>query len=148
MIKNMLLPLCLVFILVGCKTENNTSLSEDKGRVSAEFDSLLSNYYEDGLRLNPIAATTSGDMRYNDRFPNFLSPAFEDSLRNYYSTYKEKAQAFDNAHLSESEQMSKEILMWECNMNLETLEFDKEKCVVCELCIPACPLHLFEIDFR
>jgi ferredoxin len=35
-------------------------------------------------------------------------------------------------------------------MNRETwkLEFDKEKCVVCELCIPACPLHLFEIDFR
>jgi L-aspartate semialdehyde sulfurtransferase ferredoxin len=28
------------------------------------------------------------------------------------------------------------------------LEFDKSQCVVCELCIPACPLHLFEIDFR
>ena len=28
------------------------------------------------------------------------------------------------------------------------LEFDKNLCVVCELCIPACPLHLFEIDFR
>ncbi len=127
MIKNVLLPWCLVFFLVGCKTENTTALSVEKGRVSAEFDSLLSNYYEDGLRLNPIAATTSGDMRYNDRFPNFLSPAFEDSLRNYYSTYKEKVQAFDDAQLSESEQMSKEILLWECNMNLETLEFDKEK---------------------
>jgi ferredoxin len=36
------------------------------------------------------------------------------------------------------------------NMNKEswTLEFDKEKCIVCELCIPACPLDLFEIDFR
>src|SRR6056297_912482 len=35
-------------------------------------------------------------------------------------------------------------------MNRETwkLEFDKNKCVVCELCIAACPLHLFEIDFR
>lgn len=28
------------------------------------------------------------------------------------------------------------------------LDFDKEKCVVCELCITACPLKLFEIDFR
>lgn len=36
------------------------------------------------------------------------------------------------------------------NMNHDTwkLEFDKSQCVVCELCIPACPLHLFEIDFR
>ncbi|HER41102.1 MAG TPA: DUF885 domain-containing protein, partial [Salinimicrobium catena] len=127
MIKNVMLPLCLVFFLVGCKTENTTTASEEKAGVSTEFDSLLANYYEDGLRLNPIAATTSGDMRYNDRFPNFLSPAYEDSLRNYYSTYKEKAQAFDEAQLSESEQMSREILLWETTMNLETLEFDKEK---------------------
>jgi len=28
------------------------------------------------------------------------------------------------------------------------LEFKKDKCVVCELCIPACPLKLFKIDFR
>ena len=35
-------------------------------------------------------------------------------------------------------------------MNRENwkLEFDKSRCVVCELCIPACPLNLFEIDFR
>ena len=34
-------------------------------------------------------------------------------------------------------------------MNNQTwkLEFDKSQCIVCELCIPACPLHLFEIDF-
>jgi NAD-dependent dihydropyrimidine dehydrogenase PreA subunit len=28
------------------------------------------------------------------------------------------------------------------------LTMNKSKCVVCELCIPACPLNLFEIDFR
>ncbi|MGQ8335761.1 NIL domain-containing protein [Sunxiuqinia sp. A32] len=28
------------------------------------------------------------------------------------------------------------------------LEFNSEKCIVCELCVPACPLNLFEIDFR
>lgn len=35
-------------------------------------------------------------------------------------------------------------------MNRKTwkLEFDKSQCVVCELCITACPLHLFEIDFK
>lgn len=127
MIKNVFLPLCLVFFLTGCKNENTTAVSEETERVSTEFNSLLNNYYEDGLRLNPIAATTSGDMRYNAEFPNFLSPAYEDSLRNYYSSYKEKAMAFDGVQLSESEQMSKEILLWECNINLEALEFDKEK---------------------
>lgn len=28
------------------------------------------------------------------------------------------------------------------------LEFDPDKCIVCELCVPACPLNLFTIDFR
>jgi ferredoxin len=29
-----------------------------------------------------------------------------------------------------------------------TLEFNKDECVACELCVKACPLHLFEIDFH
>ena len=28
------------------------------------------------------------------------------------------------------------------------LDFNPEKCILCELCVPACPLNLFEIDFR
>ncbi len=28
------------------------------------------------------------------------------------------------------------------------LRFNKEECVACELCVKACPLKLFEIDFR
>lgn len=28
------------------------------------------------------------------------------------------------------------------------LDFNPEKCIVCELCVPACPLNLLEIDFR
>ena len=28
------------------------------------------------------------------------------------------------------------------------LQFESEQCIVCELCVPACPLNLFEIDFR
>ncbi|HBL74404.1 MAG: methionine ABC transporter [Bacteroidetes bacterium GWF2_42_66] len=28
------------------------------------------------------------------------------------------------------------------------LKFDPDKCIVCELCVPACPLNLFAIDFR
>lgn len=127
MFKKFLLPVCLVLFITGCKNENTTTVSTEGKRVNSKFDSLLNNYYEDGLRLDPISATTSGDMRYNDRFPNFLSPAYEDSLKNYYSRYKERALAFNDSQLSASEQLSKEILLWECNINLDALEFDKEK---------------------
>lgn len=119
MIKKTILFSCLALILMQCNNPENST--------NAEFDTLLENYYEDGLRLNPIQATTAGDMRYNDRFPNFLSPEYEDSLRNYYSTYKEQASQFDEADLSESQQMSKAVLLWECNINLEDLEFEKDQ---------------------
>ncbi len=35
-------------------------------------------------------------------------------------------------------------------MNPDTweLEFNKDNCILCELCVKACPLKLFEIDFR
>lgn len=28
------------------------------------------------------------------------------------------------------------------------LQFNKDECIVCELCLKACPLNLFEIDFH
>lgn len=129
MYKKLLFSLCLTLVVASCKNENKneTNVPDEGIAVSAKFDSLLENYYEDGLRLNPIAATTAGDMRYNDRFPDFLSDAYEDSLRMYYTHYQEEVSDFQDADLSESEKMSKDVLLWECKMNLETLKFKKAK---------------------
>ena len=127
MIKNLIFPLIVSLLLVGCKDENQTSKEGSTPSAGIQLDSILHNYYEDGLKLNPISATTSGDMRYNDQFPNFLSEAYEDSLRNYYTTYRDRVQALDDTGLSETERMSKNILLWEANINLESLEFAKNK---------------------
>ena len=128
MYKKIILPLLLMVFLTSCKDENNEVNSDkDENQVSAQFDTILHNYYEDGLKLNPISATTSGDMRYNDRFPDFLSQEYEDSLRNYYSKYRDKVNKINNEDLSDTEQMSKDILLWECNINLEAMEFKKSK---------------------
>lgn len=127
MIKKLIFPVVIGLVLMGCKNDNQDTGNNDQASAGAKLDTILSNYYEDGLRLDPVSATTSGDMRYNDRFSNFLSDAFEDSLRNYYTTYRDQVQAIDDANLSETERMSKEILLWEANINLEGLEFNKEK---------------------
>jgi len=123
-----MLSLILSILLIGCKNENTeTSEKNEQAQVSAQFDSILNNYYQDGLKLNPISATTSGDMRYNDQFPNFLSEEYEDSLRNYYTEYKKQVSAINDEDLSDTEKMSKDILLWECDINLASMEFKKDK---------------------
>ena len=121
----LLLTLICFSCLLSCKNEPK----EENQEIAAntEFNTLLDNYYEDGLKLNPLNATTSGDMRYNDKFPNTLSQEYTDSLKNYYQHYKEEASQFDASNLNETDLMSKAILDWECDINLETLQFSKDK---------------------
>ncbi len=98
MFKKSSFPLFILTILLtvsACKNEKTFDEEAEREATGARFDSILANYYEEGLKLNPIAATTSGDMRYNDQFPDFLSPEYTDSLRNYYSRYRVLANQVD-----------------------------------------------------
>ena len=122
--KQILMILLSVALFAACKNESKEKeTTKTDNNVSADFNKMLDNYYEEGLILNPLNATFSGDTRYNNSFPNFLSDDYTSGLRKYYSTFKEEASKFDDAALSETEKMSKDVLLWECNINLETLSF-------------------------
>jgi uncharacterized protein (DUF885 family) len=124
MIKKLASLIIIILLFIGCKdgvkTEDKAEANE---KVSSNFNSLLENYYEDGLKLNPLSATAAGDNRYNDQFPNTLSEAYRDSLENYYTSYKDSISNYKDGNLTETEQMSKAILKWETDINLETLKF-------------------------
>ena len=90
---------------------------------SISFKDLVNNYYEDGLKLNPVQATMAGDNRYNDLYPNRLDPSHIEKTKKHYRYYKEALANYGDNTLSESEQMSKAILAWECDINLEHLSF-------------------------
>ncbi len=116
--KIILIALC--FITFGaCKDGSKQEKKDDMPSIASVFDS----YYEDGLKLNPLGATFEGDNRYNDTLPNFLSDDFEKLVKAYYTSYKSKLASYDNAKLSDSEKMTKAILKWECDINLEGLSF-------------------------
>ncbi|WP_324025755.1 DUF885 domain-containing protein [Maribacter sp. BPC-D8] len=119
----------LLALTAGLHTQaqltTNAEISTNPTIHNIGFITLLAHYYDDGLKLNPLNATSQGDNRYNDTLPNFLSDSYKKELVNYYQTYLEKAEKFDNAQLSESELMSKAILKWECEVNLEGLAFEQ-----------------------
>ncbi|TSE08889.1 DUF885 domain-containing protein [Aquimarina algiphila] len=127
MIKKTLAMVCLTLIFTACKNETTTTKEPtEEINVSAKFNEMLDNYYEEGLQLNPVQATFAGDNRFNDQFPNPLADETVNKSKAYFQKYKEQLAQFDDATLSESEKMTKAILNWECDMSLEAFNFKQD----------------------
>ncbi|GAA4279243.1 DUF885 domain-containing protein [Aquimarina mytili] len=123
MIKKMITIACLAIVCTACKNEKTIKESSSEVDVSARFNEMLNNYYEDGLKLNPVQATFAGDNRFNDQFPNPLSEEIVNKKKAYYTKYKEELTAFNDTTLSDNQKMTKAILNWECDINLEKFNF-------------------------
>ncbi|RMB62762.1 DUF885 domain-containing protein [Dokdonia sinensis] len=122
--KKILLAGLALVTLIACK--NETKETEETPKNEVAFNTLLDDYYEEGLKLNPLNATMTGDNRYNDQFPDVLSAEYKQELKAYYNKYKDALVTYDDENLSETEQMSKEVLLWDINVNLEGMEYKKD----------------------
>ena len=123
--KKIIAIACVVILFASCKNDTNKT-DEEENNMSAAFNTMLDDYYEDGLKLNPINATFAGDSRYNNSFPNTLSDEYVTEVKTYYTSYLEKLGHYNDADLSESEKMSKAILKWDCEINLNRLNFRQD----------------------
>ena len=119
--KKIIVSLVLISLLFGaCKNQTQESLQKS---AETTFEPMLKQYYEQGLLLDPIKATTSGDNRYDDLFTNALSLQHIEKQKEYYTTYLNKVNSYDKSSLTEEQQMSQGVLRWECERNLERLAF-------------------------
>ncbi len=119
-IRNILV-IAISILLVACNQTQQETTAQNK-----DFNKVLERYYEDGLKLYPLNATFAGDNRYNSSFPNTLSTAFKTKLKKYYQSCLKQADQFGDSDLSESEQLSKSVLQWECSTSLEGLKFSQD----------------------
>ncbi|MEL4308008.1 DUF885 domain-containing protein [Joostella sp. CR20] len=120
--KHILLFSCIVLIF-ACKEKNN---STEKIVQKASIDTLFKNYYEEGLKLYPLNATFAGDDRYNNYLPNDITASFKKKEKEFYQQYKSKLLKFNKDSLSQEKRMSYDVLMWECNINLDRLQYPTE----------------------
>nr|BFF41458.1 DUF885 domain-containing protein [Tenacibaculum mesophilum] len=91
-----------------------------------EFNQLLKDYNEGKLQLNPVNATFAGDNRFNDQFPNTLSDEYQAKSKEFYKNYKTKLNNFKDTDLTESQQMSKAVLDWDCDMALAQASYKND----------------------
>lgn len=124
--KNIIITGLIAITLIACKNETNTETTKSSEDTSVAFNDLLDAYYEDGLRLNPLGATMTGDNRYNDKFPNALSADYKKDVERFYKKYRTAVEGYDNATLSDTEKMSKEVLLWDIDINLEGMKYKKD----------------------
>lgn len=118
--KKLLLFVFIGTLFLSCKKDSKNSTENNYPPIANVFEA----YYQDGLKLNPIQATFAGDNRYNDTLPNFLSEEYKLKLKNYFKTYKEKLSHYNDDELTETEKLSKAVMLWDCEINLQELEFE------------------------
>lgn len=112
-------------LLTSCKQEKKEVITVPIKENTA-FNQLLKDYNEGKLQLNPINATFAGDNRFNDQFPNILSENYLTKNNDFYKNYKLKLADFKENDLTESQQMSKAVLDWDCDMALAQNSFKND----------------------
>jgi uncharacterized protein (DUF885 family) len=100
----------------GCTTYTPTEQLQD----------LMQTYHEETLKMNPLGATYQGYTRYNNYLPNYLSDYVMRKHKAFYKDILEELSDIDYKSLSEEDQLSKEILVWECEISLMGMEFPRE----------------------
>ena len=114
--RTLVLLLISMAFMSGCTTSTPTAKLQD----------LMQTYHEETLKMNPIGATFQGDTRYNDYLPNYLSDVVKNKHKTFYKYILRELNNIDDKSLSEEDQLSKEILKWECETNLMGMEFPRE----------------------
>ena len=104
----------------GCKLSNTNATKSN----NLELAALFNNYWEGRLKLFPFEATAVGDNRYNNLLPADFTNSYRDSLRSFFTLYKNYIGKYDRESLSEQDKISFDIFKREMDMNLEGLTYD------------------------
>ena len=123
-----LLLLLLTGILFTCdpapSVTSGTPQADDE--ATATFDTLLADYQEGRLQLNPLEATFLGDNRYNDRLPNLLAAEYKEESRAFFQDYLARLRQIDRDALDPTDRVSYDVLEWDLDMALQGLLFATE----------------------
>jgi len=115
--KKILVLFSLSITFFSCQINN---------KQSEEINQVFENYYQESLRLYPLNATSQGDKRYNDFLPDNLTDKFKNEEKIFYLNFRNRLNEFDNSNLSKEDVLSKKVLLWECETNLERLNFKEQ----------------------
>ncbi len=104
--------LLILFIAVNLAAEENQQVKD-----------TVENYFEELLKLDPFMATSIGDKRYNDQFPNSIGPEHRKKMENLEKEYLARIKALDASQLTGQDLLTYEIFKRDREIQIEAYRF-------------------------
>jgi uncharacterized protein (DUF885 family) len=118
--KQILFAASAILLFTTCG--NNGSVNNNAAS-NAELGKLFANYWEDNLKLNPFLATSAGDNRFNDQFPNDQTAAHRAKELAMCNKYLEALKPFEKASLNATDRESVDLLKYELQLHVDEAKF-------------------------
>jgi uncharacterized protein (DUF885 family) len=116
--------LAVALLIAACSseqpaTEPQAEVADPAGTLHALFDE----FFERGLELNPMRATSIGDYRFNDKFANSIGPEHREASRIMDEEFLAKLLEIDREQLSRQDQLSYDMFRLNREQSLEGNRF-------------------------
>src|SRR5215831_3330935 len=129
--KNIAYAVCVLMSLVACGNSKNNAaavpVSEHNAQSEAQkLNQIVDDYFERTLELNPVFATSIGDLRYNDRFPNTLGKQWIADALAVEQDHLDRLQKVDASLLDDAARLTYDIFKYQRELNIEGAQFRDE----------------------
>ena len=106
-----------IMSFLSCQKEKNAA------QKNPQLDKIISEYYEDQLKLSPISATFNGDNRYNDLLNIDFTDSHRALVKSILEKYQKSIQEIDRKSLHTNDQLTYDLIERVVNLGLEGLSF-------------------------
>ena len=114
--KKLILLISIISFL-SCQKEKNAA------QKNPQLDKIISEYYEDQLKLSPLSATFNGDNRYNDLLNIDFTDSHRALVKSILEKYQKSIQEIDRKSLTTNDQLTYDLIERDVNLGLEGLSF-------------------------
>lgn len=108
--------------IAGCATQSPVSVA-DRQQEAERLDTIVENYFDESLEMNPVYATFIGDHRFDDRLPNMLGPEFREQALELEREYLEKVRHIDASLLEGQDRITYDVFKLNREWAIEGAQF-------------------------
>jgi len=122
--------LIMLGALAACGLEEHVAAPEPATAAaqneSERLDRLVDEYFERLLELNPVFATSLGDLRYNDRFPVDISKQWLADALAVEQGFLARANELDATKLDEASRLTYDVFKYQLQLSIDGFAYRDE----------------------